>query len=350
MIPDGYIAPLAKWERTWRPRSIPHLHFYVLLAAAAFLSAISFFVFKEYESEIREALGLAPPPDVLSFDVGKYRVTLVRQFFNGGEAFVSGSRTHWQKDGFHFLAHEFTKGTFFPHAPPTSRVWSRDINGDGFEEFVIYDDVGGNAGVCHFWVFSAQSELKTLLDIDAPAYLTLADEDGDGDFELSTLEDGFVYWGYASHAASPMPRAIYKWKSGRYVLSTPDFYARYADSIAETFAKGKVDFDKWREDSARPVEEGASPADYPFPPVYLWTAMLDYVYFGEGMKARQLVDDVWPAGNPGKEEFLKSFDRCLRSQCRFWKETNEATLPEKRWPTSGRAPAPSFEHYSTHEE
>ena len=65
-------------------------------------------------------------------------------------------------------------------------------------------------------------------------------------------------------------------------------------------------------------------------PTELWGLMLDYIHCGEGRRARELVDELWPPTVWGKREFLKEFDATLRKG-RFWKRIEEMTPEKKRW-------------------
>jgi hypothetical protein len=312
-----------------------HRHIWLAIIAVALLSAVSYPLYRTFEGPIREALGLPPPPETLSFDVGKYSVELVRNWDTEGAALISSWPHVWKLKGRNLGAYEFSTGDFLytrswsenRDAPKSQKlIMSRDINSDGCPEVVIMDNSGGTACNVELYVLRLGKQVDYLLEWpEAYVDVSLSDLDNDGNMEiLAGLYYDWKYWPWAR--PSPDVDVVYKWRNGSYRLATPEFHDKYIPLIEE-----KVRAYPAALEQARGAGFGDGVTSQKYPPVQMWEIMIDYIYLGEAMKAREAFDRLWPPELPGKDETLAHFDEWL-TNTRFCKETNDATAPEKRWP------------------
>lgn len=315
---------------------------FVLFSAAVLLSVLAAVVFRDYRGPITRFLGLRPPT-ILRGKVGAYDLQItydedtVRLVVRDP---ISGSDRYAYEGGPWARVFDFSSEAWFPTAEDYSRlmrsnppdaVWSKDINGDGYEEYLVITSWRQAPTPCNLSVRSCGRNLDLLLweyEIAEPPLLV--DEDEDGMPEILIREHGFAGW--RGMKADPLkPLAIYKWRDGGYTLSTPDFLPKYAASLESAAIALR---EAVKQKNAGHVNKPKDTSGELEPPLPLWGVMLDYIYFGEGTKARGLFEELWPEGAPGKEENLREFDDNLRKNCRLWPETNLVTPPEKRWPAA----------------
>lgn len=211
-------------------------------------------------------------------------------------------------------------------------VFSKDITGDDTQEVII---VRYRRRTPVFHIISVEEQPVSIAQLEIhDSYVGPKDVDGDGVCELQTFEDGPLgktFW-------KAVPKSIwgtvviFKSEDDAYVPATPQFYPQYAKEMEDKVAKYPEALEHWRKDRPASSIKEAARDSYVRPPSELPHILLSYIYFGKGRRARELLDELWPPENPGKDIFLKEFDYELRHNTNYWKSADEATPPEERWP------------------
>ncbi|MHC4714922.1 MAG: hypothetical protein ACYTAN_16895, partial [Planctomycetota bacterium] len=250
----------------------------------------------------------------------------------------------WRAENGTFRLYDFTEKEFIdslPRAwPPVTEVveprgtdvW-RDIDGDGVDELIVTNDRRGAPD--HLMIISVAASPDVQAQIELTAFrITPVDLDGDGVWEFQTVDDGpfgQTYW-KAAPAWYNTPVVVLAQREGKLVFANSAFASYYEGQLEETLAEYPVALDNWRRGRWLARKEITPPDSYVRPPSAFIQILLDHIYFGEGRRARELLDELWPPENPNKEVFLREFDYELRHKTRYFREANEATPPEKRWP------------------
>lgn len=186
----------------------------------------------------------------------------------------------------------------------------QDINGDGVPDLVVTQFSGGAHCCFSYSIVSLEPSAARVVGF-VPAEdggAAFVDLNGDGMVELRVQESAFRYWN-TYFAASPAPEVILRWNGAAYALA-PDLMAappipeielsRRASEVAETASRSVA----------------ASQAVLSNIPL-LWRTMLELIYAGHPARAAAFLDQAWPPGVPGKEQFRTDFNRQLRTS-RFW--------------------------------
>jgi hypothetical protein len=195
-----------------------------------------------------------------------------------------------------------------------------DINGDSVPEVVVMEDTGG-AHCCTSWrIFHAGQTVEQIYEVSNghTDFFPFIDLTHDGKLALRVYDWTFAYW-KTSFASSPAIVLVYSWQNGTYAFS-PDL-TRTAAPSADDLQKKAAELD-WQE--SEPQANA---------PPQFWTDMLDLIGSGNAALLGSYVQTAWPAGRPGKSEFLTAFAQQLH-QSSYWPQLNalnggnlEAALP-----------------------
>jgi hypothetical protein len=299
----------------------------------------------------RYILGLAPPFGAQArFDLGNGTLSVRADYYARKYSFVEirlSKGARWRRTSSVFEVYDFANKVYTSEELQTRKstgreyrtaaggaksVVARDINADGLDEVIVADRYGTPR---RFWVVSLNDPPVTLAQFVLHARdLQPGDLDADGVFEFVTDTSlGWKYWKTAPLSAATV---ILKWNGKNYVVATPEFLPLYSKDLSKLVAGYPSELEAWRKGLWKDRAPRTSADDYVRPPPVLSQILLSYVCFGEGQRARELVDELWPPEDPHKDVFLREFDYELRTSW-FWDETNAATAPENRWPYSGNA-------------
>ena len=201
-----------------------------------------------------------------------------------------------------------------------------DITGDGQPNLVVFHWCGNAYGTGNRYVFSIGEEFKL---IQILPYGDFEDVDHDGILEFITQDRNFIFW-YACHAGSPLPDLIYAYQEGSYQLSPVLMYKPLP--AAQEEEKAIVQIKKYiAECEARGWKDNIWYYEGTYLPSLVWSYMLDLLYSGHPLEARQFLDKVWPQDKPGKELFLFNFKEKLNGS-NYWRKVSEALYktPEEK--------------------
>jgi hypothetical protein len=306
----------------------------IIVAVISAVSGVSYPLYRKYEWRIRLFLRLPPPPDVSSFDIGQYHLKSVIRGTGYGDILISGPADFWKREGGCFATYEFytehflLPGEDMSNYPKTVKpILSSDINNDGWPEVVITERRIRGPDSTSLFVVRLGEKIDCvfeLADVYHDGLIVVRDEDGDGIMEIrvfnQVIEDW--YWGKVLVHAF----VVYKWRDGAYHMVAPEPDSKYEATIDKNTRNCLALLDK-----AGGTKPGNTLGPMDDPMELMCQIMVDYIYAGEGVKAREAFDRLWPAKMEGKDEALIKFDRFLRKG-RFWNEINAGTAPEKRWP------------------
>ncbi len=257
----------------------------------------------------------------------------------------SDSGGSWRAENGRFMLYEFTEEEFtdstmkrpdisaieIPERPSTD-VW-RDIDGDEAYELIVMNN--RRAASNHLIIINVaaspavQNQLEFYNSLIIPA-----DLDGDGLWEFQTGDDGPVgqtYW-KASAGWRHTPIVVLAQKDGGFALANLAFAAFYEKHLADMLTDYPEVLQLWRRGTWLQRRPNTSVDSYVRPPRELPQILMDHIYFGQGRRARELLDQLWPPENPNREVFLREFDYELRHNTRYFREIDDATPPENRWP------------------
>jgi hypothetical protein len=137
--------------------------------------------------------------------------------------------------------------------------------------------------------------------------VVLEDVNRDGVPEIKVGDFRFAYWRDVPFSETPVPEVLLRFSGSGYEVA--------CDLMRDT----PPDAAGLRE-TAADLAAGWTTGD---PPAELWGFAVDLVYSGNAEHAWRLLDLAWPAGNPGKEDFLRELRaRLADSPC--WRQAAAA--------------------------
>jgi len=201
-----------------------------------------------------------------------------------------------------------------------------DITGDGQPNLVVFHWCGNAYGTGDRYVFSIGEEFKL---IQILPHGNFEDVDHDGVLEFITQDRNFIFW-HACHAGSPLPNLVYSYQNGNYQLSPALMYKPLPTAQEEE--KAIIQIKKYiTECEERGWKDLIWYYEGTYLPSLVWSYMLDLLYSGHPLEARQFLDKVWPQDKPGKELFLFNFKEKLNGS-NYWRKISEALYktPEEK--------------------
>jgi len=224
---------------------------------------------------------------------GDYRIDFILNIFKGDEpVFKTGD---YQIELYNFSADS---------ARP---VYTKDMDGDGIDEFILHCNGGGQQCCNEVRVFGLYDEpiLKDSVYNWSPR-LKLKDIDNDGIPEINCSENHFRGW-KAHPAESPVLSLIWKWDGEKYRLANFKFGEYLLNRRSKWRSKGIP-----LPDSLEGLRYDPDSDEPDFPPVALWGRMLKYIYAGQATRADSIFNEYWPDEIPGKKEFYRDFKAYLQ--------------------------------------
>ena len=201
-----------------------------------------------------------------------------------------------------------------------------DITGDGQPNLVVFHWCGNAYGTGDRYVFSIGEEFKL---IQILPYGYFEDVNNDRVLEFIAYDNTFSFW-HASHAGSPYPKLIYEYKKDNYQLSPALMYKPLPTAQEEE--KAIIQIKKYiTECEERGWKDLIWYYEGTYLPSLVWSYMLDLLYSGHPLEARQFLDKVWPQDKSGKELFLFNFKEKL-NRSNYWREVREVLYktPEEK--------------------
>jgi hypothetical protein len=201
-----------------------------------------------------------------------------------------------------------------------------DITGDGQPNLVVFHWCGNAYGTGDRYVFSIGEEFKL---IQILPYGYFEDVNNDRVLEFIAYDNTFSFW-HASHAGSPYPKLIYEYKKDNYQLSPALMYKPLPTTLEEE--KAIIQIKKYiTECEERGWKDLIWYYEGTYLPSLVWSYMLDLLYSGHPLEARQFLDKVWPQDKSGKELFLFNFKEKLNGS-NYWREVREGLYktPEEK--------------------
>lgn len=193
------------------------------------------------------------------------------------------------------------------------KVMLADLTGDGTPVMLVRCDTGGAQSRSNYYILALGKTVQQLGYIEA----------GDSDLQIQAVKGSkvpalvfndwsFAYWNSA-YADSPAPEVALQWKDGAFRVSQPLMRdpppsdAQFQEKIKQV----KAEFQAGEYDSAHELgTETVVPPE-------MWEYMLDLIYSGNGNRAWEFFDQVWPENVKGKEKFKRDFKHQL-AQSKYW--------------------------------
>ena len=201
-----------------------------------------------------------------------------------------------------------------------------DITGDGEPNLVVFHWCGNAYGTGNRYVFSIGEEFRL---IQILPYGDFKDINHDGALEFITQDRNFIFW-HACHAGSPLPELVYSYQNGSYRLSPALMYGPLPTAQEEEKAIMQIK-NYITECEERGWKDHIWYYKGTYIPSLVWSYMLDLLYSGHPLEAREFLDKVWPQDKPGKELFLFNFKEKL-NRSNYWRKIREALYktPEEK--------------------
>jgi hypothetical protein len=187
-------------------------------------------------------------------------------------------------------------GKFLLDACKDEFKWGTSLTGDGVPGLAVAEWSGG-AHCCFSWKLYRLGKEKPeeigSFETGHSDGCPVRDVNGDQVPEVVLADWTFAYWN-TSFADSPAFEVIHGWKDGKYV-PRPDLMKKAAPADAE-IAKAASEIE-W---------DGRKPS------ASLWAPMLRWIATGNANVVPGYLDKAWPASRPGREAWVKEFDKQLR--------------------------------------
>jgi len=175
-----------------------------------------------------------------------------------------------------------------------------NLRSDTSAQLVISKWTGGAHCCFSVLVFDIGSEFRKVDEIEGGNYYPyFEDIDRDGVSEVK-VDDDFLAYRFSSFAFSAIGEVTLKYSNGHYEVS-----AEHMVKVPANWASLEKQIQGWQKE----LRERTSP-DYP-PPAFI-QVVTDLVFTGNKTSALELIDHVWPADVPGKNEFLTSYEEALQ--------------------------------------
>jgi hypothetical protein len=177
----------------------------------------------------------------------------------------------------------------------------QDITGDGQPDAVIIEFTGGLHCCTRATILGLGREFRDYGTIDgADGEVVFEDVDRDGIPEVRVGDFRFAYWRDVPFSETPVPDVVMRFRGDHYEVACDLMRAPPPDDAA-------------LREHARELTRGWQSGD---PPAELWGLAVDLVYGGNADSAWRLLALGWPAGNPGREEFVRELrQRLADSPC-----------------------------------
>jgi len=191
-----------------------------------------------------------------------------------------------------------------------------DINGDGIPKIIVRHFTEGIHCCYEYGIYSLGKKLELIDTLQGEhSSFKFRDLDGDGKFEAIGRDWTFAYWN-ASHAESPAPEIILRWKNGKYrfaedLMKKPPNHNELL-KLAKEFRKQAV----FEDESMQSLHWEAR----------WWAVMLELIYTGNGDLAWKFCDWFWPISDQqviskkylsDKKRFLAEFKKQL-NESPYW--------------------------------
>jgi hypothetical protein len=194
-----------------------------------------------------------------------------------------------------------------------------DVTGRGHPNMIASYYSGGGHCCTSILLFELEPQLNLLVTLDTSDndIAHFERDPQDGGFDFINWDEIFAYW-HSSFNGSPMPKLIFRPASDEKGNLAFRLDLKKMSIQAPTVQEWQRDFISKAREAFAP---GAPFENYNAGPE-LWKPMLDLIYCGHADWAWKLVDAVWPADKPGKEEFLDEFCGQL-AKSEYWPDLKQ---------------------------
>ncbi len=194
-----------------------------------------------------------------------------------------------------------------------------DKTGDGIPDVMI-DYFSGGAHCCFKNYFINLGDTVELLESVNTGHvgITANRKNPKGGLLFETADNAYAYW-LTGFANSPFPDVILEFKNGKL---RPNFEAmkKPAPTLAVLKKKAQIARQQLSLEPYKGEDSEDSISLYKedqFPETVFWGVMLDLIYTGHEDLAWQYLDLVWDARKPGKQLFVRDFNKQL-SESYYW--------------------------------
>jgi hypothetical protein len=185
-----------------------------------------------------------------------------------------------------------------------------DVTGSGHPEMIVTSWTGGAHCCMAHLLFQLEPQFKLLAEIDDENDSTAHFEMLDHHYYYMTHEQVFAYWN-TDYADSPMPKVILRYSGGAPAHSfhlALDKMRRKPQEAAD-----------WQKLVAATQAAAGSPGSSDIADPELWGNLLDLIYSDQARLAWKLLDEAWPPGKPGKDDFVANFCSQLKTSP-YWQD------------------------------
>lgn len=232
--------------------------------------------------------------------IGAFDIRLKNDFTNGHASIeiFKGPKRVYSQTGERFFANFESDQCDLPKA-------GTSVSGARPHELVVQEWTGGAHCRFNISIIALESQPILIQKIEGKdtERFVFFDHDRDGAKEIKLYDWTFAYW-HESFSNSVASQVILKYQTGQWRFAS-DLMRLPPRPLAQEFEKmirdGKAEFTASSQPEARFT-----------PPRNLMNTFVKFVYAGQADLGLKLVDEVWPANNSNRQQFLVSFAKELR--------------------------------------
>jgi hypothetical protein len=300
---DEFVADARKWYLD-NYANIEMYSEYCYKGSSPFSDDVPLFIFKT---------AIPPEPNCDRQFFHDYEARTYRDS-NGSDAFLKvfekGRLIHSEKGEV-----SFSIGANNDEINPAIAI-GKDITGRGVPDLVVEQWTGSASDGGYFLIFQLSKNFRKLCVLSATpgCYFENMDKCPQPVFVYYD-SCPYLFWDGCSHADSPTPTIILKWKNDGFHVA-PEFM-QTSEIKADVNCSDDSDYHELAE-SFRNDESWTKESR---PPIELISWVLDSLYHGHVKTAWTMFDKAWPANVPGKEEYRKQLEDAIKTSP-YYKELN----------------------------
>ncbi|MFN9993642.1 MAG: hypothetical protein ACK54H_09865 [Phycisphaerales bacterium] len=296
-------------------------HRHPWIAAAWLLLAVPglFLITLQFREPLRRVWYALPPRWLTQFTMssGDVRVVALRQ--RDPLAYTSKIEVRYKNQVF-FEWEDGRVDVGFDHASNRYKRVFTDLNRDGIEELFVYGYSGGAHCCWTYAIIEITDPPRIVAHFSATSGIAAVEREGD-EALFNIPDTAFDYW-RASFVDSPRIPVMYRLINGHLEIAIDAMLTPRPSPDDAQWLKSATEFRTAKAPDPR-----------------MWEMMLLLAYGGHEDLCWRFLDDSWPAGVDGKEDFIREFNDILKTDS-SWRNFSAALKAHREHTTQPPAIMP----------